>query len=136
MQIGGMLKAISLINTAKSKATATAPSKNVTIDLHPARPDFRGVTLPNFQMSLEADPTFDEITAAGGIVEKNDKTHTILDDFFLVSGEIPRQTSYEKGIRRGARFSAETGKWESDELILDERFLMCKLKGTANFHHD
>jgi 7,8-dihydropterin-6-yl-methyl-4-(beta-D-ribofuranosyl)aminobenzene 5'-phosphate synthase len=121
---GGMLKAIEMINTAKA-----ATAQKVTVDLHPNRPDFRGVTLPIFQMSLEADPTFDEIQAAGGIVAKNDKTHTILDDFFLVSGEIPRETSYENGIRRGARFIKEKGVWEKDELILDERFLMCKLKG-------
>jgi 7,8-dihydropterin-6-yl-methyl-4-(beta-D-ribofuranosyl)aminobenzene 5'-phosphate synthase len=123
-----MLKAISLINSAK--ATKNTTVEKVTVDLHPSRPDFRGVTAPNFQMSLEADPTFDEITDAGGIVVKNDKPHTILDDFFLISGEIPRQTGYETGIRRGARFRIETGKWEKDELIMDERLLMCKLKGT------
>jgi 7,8-dihydropterin-6-yl-methyl-4-(beta-D-ribofuranosyl)aminobenzene 5'-phosphate synthase len=122
-----MLKAIQLINTAKEDFSKD-PTK-VIADLHPARPDFRGVTLPHFQMSLEADPTFAEISAAGGNVIKNDASHTILDAFFLVSGEIPRVTGYEKGIRRGARFVKEKGVWEKDELILDERFLMCKLKG-------
>jgi 7,8-dihydropterin-6-yl-methyl-4-(beta-D-ribofuranosyl)aminobenzene 5'-phosphate synthase len=127
-----MLKAISLIEDAKSIAHRSH-DPIVQVDLHPSRPDFRGVTTPTFQMSLEADPTFEEIEAAGGRVSKSDKTHTILDNFFLVSGEIPRQTSYEHGLRRGARFSNETGKWTSDELILDERFLMCKLKGTSSF---
>jgi len=53
----------------------------------------------------------------------------VLDGFFQVSGEIPRVTEYEKGIRRGLRYIKETGKWVTDELIQDERFLMCKLKG-------
>jgi 7,8-dihydropterin-6-yl-methyl-4-(beta-D-ribofuranosyl)aminobenzene 5'-phosphate synthase len=130
---GGMLKAISLINAAKAK-TQQFQDQKVTVDLHPSRPDFRGVTTPIFQMSLEADPEFEEIEAAGGRVSKNDKTHNILDDFFLVSGEIPRHTSYEKGLRRGSRFSKETGKWTTDELIMDERLLMCKLKGTYSCH--
>ncbi|KAF2424385.1 hypothetical protein EJ08DRAFT_639302 [Tothia fuscella] len=120
---GGMLKAIPIINAAKEK---DAPK--VIADLHPNRPDFRGVTLPSFQLSLEADPTFEEISTAGGVVAKNADTHTLADDFFLVSGEISRVTGYEKGIRRGARFAKEKGAWEMDELILDERFLMCKLK--------
>ncbi|KAE9992922.1 hypothetical protein EG327_007230 [Venturia inaequalis] len=123
-QQGGMLRAVKLINAAKaSKGLA-----NVIVDLHPNRPDFRGVTLPDFQMSLEADPTFAEITNAGGIIFKNADTHTVLDDMFLISGEIPRVTSYETGLRRGARFVREKGEWEEDTLILDERFVVCNLK--------
>ncbi|RDI78168.1 hypothetical protein Vi05172_g11881 [Venturia inaequalis] len=119
-QQGGMLRAVKLINAAKaSKGLA-----NVIVDLHPNRPDFRGVTLPDFQMSLEADPTFAEITNAGGIIFKNADTHTVLDDMFLISGEIPRVTSYETGLRRGARFVREKGEWEEDTLILDERFVV------------
>ena len=82
-----------------------------------------------FPVSLEPDPTFEEIRAAGGTVAKNDSAHTILDETFLVSGEIPRVTSYETGIRRGIRFDIGKGAWEEDTMIRDERFVMCKLKG-------
>lgn len=124
---GGMLRAIKLINAAK----AFKGLENVTIDLHPDRPDFRGVALPDFQMSLEADPTFTEITNAGGVISKNADAHVVLEDMFLISGEIPRVTPYETGLRRGARFVSGTGKWEKDTLILDERFVICKLKGLS-----
>ena len=125
---GGMLRAVSMINEAKSKTSTLHPT---VVDLHPNRPDFRGVTLPMLQMSLEADPSFDDIEKAGGVVAKNDQAHTVCENFFLISGEIPRVTSYEVGLRRGARYCKESGVWEKDEDIKDERFLMCKVKGSC-----
>ncbi|KIW72684.1 hypothetical protein PV04_00861 [Phialophora macrospora] len=119
---GGMLKAVSMINEAKG-------TTGIPVDLHPNRPTYRGFLGPFGPVSLERDPTFEEIEAAGAKVIKNDQPHTILEDMFLVSGEIPRVTSYEKGFQRGMRFNPETNNWESDELILDERFLMCNVKG-------
>lgn len=54
---------------------------------------------------------------------------------FLISGEIPRVTSYENGIKGGIRFEEEEeggeGKWVKAEEILDERFLVVNLKGTC-----
>ncbi|KAH8805469.1 metallo-beta-lactamase superfamily protein [Xylogone sp. PMI_703] len=120
---GGMLKAITMINEAKTTKS------ELIVDLHPSRPDYRGLLTPAGLISLERDPTFEEIEAAGATVVKHDQPHTVLDDMFLVSGEIPRVTSYESGIKHGMRFIQQTGKWESDQLILDERFLMCKVKG-------
>ena len=119
-----MLKAIAMINEAKGL------NKGLPVDLHPNRPTYRGFLGPAGPVSLERDPTFEEIEAAGGTVVKNDQPHTILDDMFLVSGEIPRVTPYEVGFKRGMRFNQEAGGWESDELILDERFLMCNVKGS------
>ncbi|KAF2458585.1 beta-lactamase-like protein [Lineolata rhizophorae] len=120
---GGMLRAIRMINSAKS---ADAPP--VIADLHPSRPDYRGVMGP-IPISLEADPTFDEVVAAGATLVKSAAPHGVCDDMFLISGEIPRRTAYEQGIRRGIRFSAETNAWSDDPLISDERLLMVKLKG-------
>ncbi|KAK4974426.1 hypothetical protein LTR42_005070 [Elasticomyces elasticus] len=117
---GGMLKVLSMAEAAGAKPVA--------VDLHPARPDYRGIMTPMGPISLEADPTFDEIAAAGGEIDKHDEAHNVLEDFFTVSGEIPRVTDYELGIKRGVRFTKETGKWEDDTLMKDERFLMCKLK--------
>jgi len=100
----------------------------VVVDLYPARPDFRGIMAMQ-PVSLEADPTFDEIEAAGGLVSKHEQAHPVLDGTFLVSGEILRATAYEMGLRRGIRFDADKVTWEEDTLIRDERFVMCKLKG-------
>ncbi|KAJ9498282.1 hypothetical protein H2202_006433 [Exophiala xenobiotica] len=120
---GGMLKAVSMINQARLS------EDGVIVDLHPDRPAYRGFLGPAGPVSLEADPTFAEIEAAGATVVKNDQPHTVLDDMFLVSGEIPRVTPYEVGFKRGMRFNQDSASWESDELIRDERFLMCNVKG-------
>jgi 7,8-dihydropterin-6-yl-methyl-4-(beta-D-ribofuranosyl)aminobenzene 5'-phosphate synthase len=116
---GGMLRAIKMIKEKRKDP--------LIVDLHPNRPDYRGFMAMQ-PISLEADPTFTEIEQAGAVVKKNDQPHMVLDGMFLVSGEIPRVTLYEKGLQRGVRFNASTGTWESDELILDERFLMCNVK--------
>lgn len=76
-----------------------------------------------------ADPTFDEVMLAGGKVVKKDTAHAVLDGFFVVSGEIPRVTGYERGVLRGIRWDGKSQAWESDELIKDERLLMCDVKG-------
>ncbi|KAH7357125.1 metallo-beta-lactamase superfamily protein [Rhexocercosporidium sp. MPI-PUGE-AT-0058] len=131
---GGMLRAISMITAAKSKSESN--SSPVIIDLHPSRPTFRGfrfgVGEEERVVSMQADPSFAEIENAGGVVRKEAGAHAILGGWFGVSGEIPRESGYERGIRGGVRFDEGEkgeGKWVSDEEILDERFLMCNLKG-------
>ena len=123
-----MLAAVRRIKAAK--AAAGVARQELLVDLHPARPDFRGGMLPTFPISFEADPSFEEIENEGGVVDKHDEPHTVLDDMFLISGFIPRVTSYEKGLRAGARFNKATAKWEEDTLIADERLVLCKVKGT------
>lgn len=118
-----------MINDAKQ---AQGNSDNLVVNLHPDRPTYRGIVLPNSPghiISLEADPTFEEISGAGATVDKQSEAHTILDDMFLISGEIPRVTSYETGLKNAVRFDPEENDWFSDELIADERFLACNLKG-------
>lgn len=108
---------------------AKGHTDKVAVDLHPDRPDYRGFALGPNIVSFQADPTFEELEAAGGAIQKHDEAHTVLDNFFLISGEIPRQTAYENGIKGGMRFDKEEKDWFSDELISDERFLVCNLKG-------
>lgn len=59
---------------------------------------------------LEADPSFEELQNTGATVFKSDQPHTVLDDFFLVSGEIRRQTTYENGIYGGLRYEGTKGR--------------------------
>ncbi|PYH47889.1 MBL fold metallo-hydrolase [Aspergillus saccharolyticus JOP 1030-1] len=123
---GGLVRAIQLITDAR-KAQST-PGELI-VDLHPHRPDFRGMAIGDKIISLQADPTFEELQAAGGTIDKRADGHTVLDDYFFISGEVPRRTSYETGLRGGMRFDQEEDDWFSDEVIADERFLMCNLKG-------
>lgn len=124
--VGGMLKAIDMINESRK---SKSENKNVVVDVHPSRPDYRGFALGDKIVSLEADPSFQEIINHGATLNKHDETHAVLDDMFLVSGEIPRETTYEKGVKFGMRFDQSENEWISDEKIADERFLMCNLKG-------
>ncbi|CZT06233.1 related to metallo-beta-lactamase superfamily protein [Rhynchosporium graminicola] len=127
----GMLKAFSMITAAK-----TQDSSPVIVDLHPSRPNYRGLTATDPLTSeksvvlTEADPSFVEIEQDGGVVRKDDRAHTLMDGFFGVSGEIPRVTGYEKGLKGGVEFISEEeggeGTWTEDEQILDERFLIYK----------
>lgn len=129
---GGMLSAIRMVEAAKTKASSSpetaTTTKKVVADLHPDRPDYRGVMVHE-PISLEPDPSFEEMEQAGATVFKSSEPHTVLDDMFLVSGSIPRETTYEGGIRGGIRLDSATGQWEKDELIMDERLVMCNLKG-------
>ncbi|KAJ5572649.1 hypothetical protein N7450_009633 [Penicillium hetheringtonii] len=118
---GGLLRAIKMIKESRSD--------DLVVDVHPDRPTYRGIALPETIISLQADPTFEEIEHSGARVEKNDKPHTVLEDYFLVSGEIPRVTPYETGLLNAVRYDPEENDWFSDEMIADERFLACNLKG-------
>lgn len=115
-----------MINNAKQ---SKGLQKSVIADVHPGRPDYRGFALGEKIVSLEADPTFEELEAAGAIVDKQDETHAVLDNMFLISGEIPRLTPYETGLKGAMRYERDENDWFSDEAIADERFLMCNLKG-------
>lgn len=121
-----MLQAIRMIRDAKR---AQGWSDNLVVDVHPDRPAYRGIALPQHIISLEADPSFEEIVAAGAVLDKRDDAHTVLDDMFLISGEIPRKTTYETGLRNAMRFDPDEKDWFSDEIIADERLLACNLKG-------
>jgi 7,8-dihydropterin-6-yl-methyl-4-(beta-D-ribofuranosyl)aminobenzene 5'-phosphate synthase len=114
-----------------AKIHESMASQDVTIDLHPSRPDYRGFNMAGQAVSMEADPTFAEIESVGGIVKQSSVAHTVLDDMFLISGEIPRVTPYETGLKNGIRYDKQTKIWSTDELITDERFLMCNLKGAS-----
>ena len=125
---GGMRQALKMIYAARKANDDRRPP--VQVDLHPARPDYRGVQPPEQPVtSLEADPTFKEIELSGGAVTKLSQPHAILNGMFLTSGEIPRVTDYEHGLKFGVRFNTSDGKWEPDEKMADERLVMCKLKG-------
>jgi len=103
-------------------------SEPLLVDVHPDRPDRRGILLPNGPMLLlPEEPTFDDIEGAGARVHRHDRAHLLCDGFFFGSGEIERETSYETGLVghhtfRGAEIAP-------DPLIMDERYLAARVRG-------
>ncbi|KAF4473511.1 7, 8-dihydropterin-6-methyl-4-(beta-D-ribofuranosyl)- aminobenzene-5 -phosphate synthase [Fusarium agapanthi] len=119
---GGLLSAIRLASRGRSGGD------QVIVALPPDEPALRGIMFDQ-PISLEPDPPMDEINSAGGKTVVLNEALTVLDDTFLISGEIPRQTEYEGGISGGVRYDPAKDEWIKDELIMEERFVMCKLKG-------
>ncbi|EGD94654.1 metallo-beta-lactamase [Trichophyton tonsurans CBS 112818] len=123
---GGMLRAIRMIKEAQeAQGTSNA---GLIVDVHPSRPNYRGFQLGEEIISLQADPGFDEMAAAGATVSKNSQPHTLAGGIFHVSGMIPRETEYETGLK-GAMRLGDDGKWEKDEEIADERAVTCRVRG-------
>jgi 7,8-dihydropterin-6-yl-methyl-4-(beta-D-ribofuranosyl)aminobenzene 5'-phosphate synthase len=72
-----------MIKSAKNaKGAATS---DLVMDLHPGRPEYRGLMAGEAPFSLPADPSFEEIKNAGATVETSKETHTVLDNMFLVA---------------------------------------------------
>ncbi len=121
---GGFPEVIAAISEARSAAGLAQP----VVDLHPNRPDQRGIMLPNGVMVLlPREPTFDAIARAGGEIVTRDDPHPICDGFFFGSGVIDRVTEYETGLAGHHTFRGEEG--EPDPLIMDERFVAACVRG-------
>jgi 7,8-dihydropterin-6-yl-methyl-4-(beta-D-ribofuranosyl)aminobenzene 5'-phosphate synthase len=52
----------------------------------------------------------------------------LLDDFFYISGEIPRVTSFEKGRVDHMCREEQSQPWRSDPSLMDERYVAVNLK--------
>jgi 7,8-dihydropterin-6-yl-methyl-4-(beta-D-ribofuranosyl)aminobenzene 5'-phosphate synthase len=115
---GGLPQVVAAIAEARRKQGLSAPF----VDVHPDRPDQRGVLLPTgAMMLLPEEPRCEEIEAAGGRVIRHGEPHALLDGFFFASGRIERVTPYETGLAGHHSFRGDQG--EPDPLILDERFV-------------
>lgn len=121
---GGFPEVIAAISEARSAADLTQP----TVDLHPNRPDQRGILLPSGVMiMLPQEPTFNDIAQAGGETVTHDDPHAVCGGFFFGSGAIDRVTDYETGLAGHHTFRGEDG--EPDPLIMDERFVAACVRG-------
>jgi 7,8-dihydropterin-6-yl-methyl-4-(beta-D-ribofuranosyl)aminobenzene 5'-phosphate synthase len=119
---GGLLKAFELMQQA-------APDRHVPIYLHPGMFAERATRQPDGGLlPMALLPTPDELTAAGAAPVVTDAPQLLHDDMAYVSGEIPRVTSYETGVRNQVRRNPD-GAWEPDPLLMDERFLAVAVKG-------
>ena len=122
---GGFPEVIAAISRAREKAGLAAP---LIVDLHPDRPDQRGVMLPSGVMILlPEEPVFDAMRDSGGTIATHAEAHTLCDGFFFGSGAIERVTAYETGLHGHHTFYGDAGK--PDPLIMDERYLVAHVRG-------
>jgi 7,8-dihydropterin-6-yl-methyl-4-(beta-D-ribofuranosyl)aminobenzene 5'-phosphate synthase len=118
---GGLLKAFELMRAA-------APQRRASIYLHPGMFAERGQRQPDGGvLPMGLLPTVEQLTEAGAAPEVTDAEQLLLDGMFYLSGEIPRVTTYETGLRTHVRRGAG-GEWIADPLIMDERFLAVAVK--------
>jgi 7,8-dihydropterin-6-yl-methyl-4-(beta-D-ribofuranosyl)aminobenzene 5'-phosphate synthase len=71
-------------------------------------------------------PTEDEIRQAGGKIVSSNESVLLANNMLLRTGEVPRKTAYEKGLR--PQMVSIDGKWESEPLVLDDVSLVARVK--------
>ena len=121
---GALPEVVAVIAEARRKSGLAPP----TVDLHPDRPDQRGILMPTGVMALlPPEPSFQAIEAAGGRVAKHGEPHALCDGFFFGSGRIDRVTRYETGLVGHYTFRGDRA--DEDPLILDERLLAAEVRG-------
>ena len=122
---GGFPVAVSAIADARRTAGLDGP---VVVDVHPDRPDQRGIRLSSGTViMLPEEPTLASLAEAGGTIALHDEPHLFGGGFFLGSGAIARTTSYEVGLEGHHTFRGDVG--EPDPLIMDERFVAAEVRG-------
>ena len=120
---GGITTVVAEIAAAR-RAAGRSP---LVVDVHPDRPDQRGILTPlDVFAMLPAEPTIEAIEAAGGQVVAHADEHGI-NDLFIASGDIPRQTSYETGLAGHHSWRGHTVTLDPE--IHDERFLAATVRG-------
>ncbi len=72
-----------------------------------------------------AFPPPEQVEPAKYLVAK--APHLLADDTVLVTGEIPRQTNFEKGLPEHRTLTA--GKWVPEPLLRDDRAIVVNVKG-------
>ena len=120
---GALPEVAAAVADARRRAGLAEP----VVDVHPDRPDQRGMLLPGGGMALlSPEPTFESIEAAGAKVARHGEDHALCG-FLFASGLIPRVTDYETGMEGHHTFRGDTCR--ADPLILDERFVAARVRG-------
>ena len=122
---GGFPEVIAAISSARTKAGFSGP---LLVDVHPDRPDQRGIMLPSGVMiMLPEEPGLDAMAASGGTIASHAEAHSLCEGFFYSSGAIDRVTAYETGLHGHHSFHGDAAF--PDPLIMDERFLAVNVRG-------
>ena len=117
---------IPTVVAAIAAARQTAGRAPLVVDVHPDRPDQRGILTPlDVIAMLPPEPTLEAIETGGGHVVAHGDVHNVAE--LLASGDIPRQTSYETGL--AGHHSWRGGQVSLDPGIHGERFLAARVRG-------
>ncbi len=112
---GGLLSALKVIN-----------KPNLPLILHEDMFKTRGNATSNRTIRAYPQfPTEDQLISAQVI--KTKQPYLIADGTTLITGEIPRETSFEKGFLKHR--ALVDGAWQPDPLILDDRAVVFNVKG-------
>jgi 7,8-dihydropterin-6-yl-methyl-4-(beta-D-ribofuranosyl)aminobenzene 5'-phosphate synthase len=118
-----MLRALQLIRDRNGAA-------EVPYYAHPDMFRTRATRLAADKMRpLEDVPSVEALTAHGARVINTRDSELALGGMVYVSGEIPRVTPYERGLKGQHRRTLDGTGWEPDELIMDERFVAVNVRG-------
>jgi len=119
---GGIPRALGMINAANG-------GRSVPLYLHPGMFDQIGLRQPDGGvLPMEGIPPPKQWRQFGAEPIVTDRPQACLDGLFYVSGEIPRVTTYEKGLAAHVRRVSDDGQWEPDPLIMNERFLAVQVR--------
>jgi 7,8-dihydropterin-6-yl-methyl-4-(beta-D-ribofuranosyl)aminobenzene 5'-phosphate synthase len=100
----------------------------LVVDVHPDRPDQRGMLSPTGKfVMLPPEPELAAIESAGGTIVQHADAHPVGDALFLGSGDIPRTTDFEIGLP--GHHTWRGGDVSHDPEIHDERFLTARVRG-------
>lgn len=108
----------------------TRKGRRVPCHVNPGMFIERGATLSTGTiMRLDKVPSPEEMTTHGAEVVNSPEERGLLDDFFYLSGEIPRVTPFEKGRQDHLCRDGVDRPWRPDPLLMDERYLAANLCG-------
>jgi 7,8-dihydropterin-6-yl-methyl-4-(beta-D-ribofuranosyl)aminobenzene 5'-phosphate synthase len=89
----------------------------------------RGARLTTGQVApFQKVPGPEELAVHGARVVNSGESRLLVDDYFYLSGEIPRVSRFEKGRPDHLCRHAADQPWEPDPLIMDERYLAVKVR--------
>jgi 7,8-dihydropterin-6-yl-methyl-4-(beta-D-ribofuranosyl)aminobenzene 5'-phosphate synthase len=112
---GGLLSALEAINNV-----------NLPLIVHEDMFKKRGTITPDGKIRVHQEfPTKQQLTQAELIVTK--KPLLIANGKILITGEIPRETDFEKGFLNHKALI--NGTWQPDPLIWDDRAVIVNVKG-------
>ena len=120
---GGMLRALQLIRDRNGAVEVPAY-------VHPDMFRARAMTFGSDSLRLMEDvPGVQALNAHGARVVNTTEPQLALDGWAYISGEIPRVTAFERGLKGQHRRTLDGAGWELDELIMDERFVAVNVAG-------
>ena len=121
--VGALTEALDAIRTCNGAA-------DVPVYVHPGMFRSRGQQMPDGTvMAVEDVPNTDSMRAHGARVVETSTQATLLDEMFHVSGEIPRTTSFERGLPGHVARDGPDEPWQPDPLLIDERYVAIDVAG-------